>query len=184
MICYVKSLFDSPPILLGSACLGVIAAFLFPESFMFTATLSALIMIVLDALTRLYAQSKKSGGFIKAIKNQSISSRKLFDGTIEKLMILGVLLIVSGCAYMLSPITLPARMLVYGFFILMFSRDLTSIFENLIDAGYKNILPFKRFAEKKVNDAFDSLSSDVINVEKVTPPKESTVSANSDDLPC
>ena len=73
-------------------------------------------------------------------------------------MVLGILLIVSGCAYMLSPITLPAQMLVYGFFILMFSRDLTSIFENLIDAGCKNILPFKRFAEKKVNETFDSLA--------------------------
>ena len=181
MTYYIKSLFNSAPILFGSTFLGIVATFLFPETFIGTATISALIMVVIDAITRVYAQSKKSGGFIKSVKNHSFSSRKLFDGTVEKVMILFVLLIVSGCAYMLSPITMPARMLVHGFFFLMFGRDLTSIFENLIDAGCKNILPFKRFAEKKVTETLDSLSPDVVNIEKIKPPKEST---NSDDMPC
>ena len=162
-MCYIKSLFDSPPLLFGSVFFGIITSFLFSETFVFTATISMIIMIGLDALTRLYAQSRKSGGFIKAIKNKSISSRKLFDGTIEKLVILGVLLIMRGCAYMLSPISLPAQVLTYGFFFLMFGRDLTSIFENLIDAGCHDIVPFKKFADKKISAALDNLTPSISN---------------------
>lgn len=155
---YFKSLFSNSELVMGSTLVGMVAAFLFPEEAYIPATLSTVIMFGVDLLTRLMAIAKTHGGFIKSFKDHHIQSRRIFWGTAEKFVVLMILLTIGGCGYKISPIILPAKILMYGFFVLMFSRDLTSIFENLIEAGYKDIIPFQKFAKKKIDDVMDSLS--------------------------
>ena len=165
MISYIKSLFENHICLFASMAWGAVSAFLFPESAYITASAAVLGMMALDLLTKLYALSKQAGGLRKAFKQHKINSKSFAKGTMDKLIVFGVLLIICGCAYRISPIESLATWFMQVVFSLMFLRDTLSIIENLTDAGVGGLSLFKRIVKKKLNEYVDEEGSDAMDTE-------------------
>jgi phage-related holin len=144
---------------------GAVSTFLFPESAYITASAAVLGMMALDLLTKLYALSKQAGGLRKAFKQHKINSKSFAKGTMDKLIVFGVLLIICGCAYRISPIESLATWFMQVVFSLMFLRDTLSIIENLTDAGVGGLSLFKRVVKKKLNEYVDEEGSDAMDTE-------------------
>jgi phage-related holin len=144
---------------------GAVSTFLFPESAYITASAAVLGMMALDLLTKLYALSKQAGGLRKAFKQHKINSKSFAKGTMDKLVVFGVLLIICGCAYRISPIESLATWFMQVVFSLMFLRDTLSIIENLTDADVGGLSLFKRAVKKKLNEYVDEEGSDAMDTE-------------------
>lgn len=165
MISYIKSLFEDHICLFASMAWGAISTFLFPESAYITTSAAVLGMMALDLFTKLYALSKQAGGLRKAFKQHKINSKSFAKGTMDKLIVFGVLLIICGCAYRISPIESLATWFMQVVFSLMFLRDTLSIIENLTDAGVGGLSLFKRVVKKKLNEYVDEEGSDAMDTE-------------------
>jgi phage-related holin len=165
MVSYIKSLFEDHICLFASMAWGAVSTFLFPESAYITASAAVLGMMALDLLTKLYALSKQAGGLRKAFKQHKINSKSFAKGTMDKLVVFGVLLIICGCAYRISPIESLATWFMQVVFSLMFLRDTLSIIENLTDAGVGGLSLFKRAVKKKLNEYVDEEGSDAMDTE-------------------
>ena len=149
---YAKKLFDDKLLVACSAIWTCIANFLFPNAAVKTAVTAVLIIMLLDLLTRIYALTRQNGGFIKALKCREISSEKFAKGTLDKLLIFGVMLVIVGCAYQLTIIESVAVWFSQIVFILIFLRDVLSIIENLSDAGVSGLSPFKKVVQNKMEE--------------------------------
>ena len=149
---YIKNLFENGIFLAVSTVWGVISTFLFPEDVIMTAALAVLGIMLVDLLTKIFALSKQSGGIKRAIKGHRITSAKFAKGTLDKLIVFGVMLIIGGCAYCISPVSTAATGFMQIVFSLMFLRDILSIIENLTDAGVSGLGPFKKLFAKKMED--------------------------------
>jgi phage-related holin len=165
MVSYIKSLFEDRICLFASMAWGAVSTFLFPESAYITASAAVLGMMALDLLTKLYALSKQAGGLRKAFKQHKINSKSFAKGTMDKLVVFGVLLIICGCAYRISPIESLATWFMQVVFSLMFLRDTLSIIENLTDAGVGGLSLFRRAVKKKLNEYVDEEGSDAMDTE-------------------
>lgn len=165
MASYIKSLFEDHICLFASMAWGAVSTFLFPESAYITASAAVLGMMALDLLTKLYALSKQAGGLRKALKQHKINSKSFAKGTMDKLVVFGVLLIICGCAYRISPIESLATWFMHVVFSLMFLRDTLSIIENLTDAGVGGLSLFERAVKKKLNEYVDEEGSDAMDTE-------------------
>lgn len=165
MVSYIKSLFEDHICLFASMAWGAVSTFLFPESAYITASAAVLGMMALDLLTKLYALSKQAGGLRKALKQHKINSKSFAKGTMDKLVMFGVLLIICGCAYRISPIESLATWFMHVVFSLMFLRDTLSIIENLTDAGVGGLSLFERAVKKKLNEYVDEEGSDAMDTE-------------------
>lgn len=150
--CYFKRLFENHILVTMGAIWGTISAFIFPEEIYFTSAGVVLIVMALDLITKLYALTKQHKGLRNALKKREISSHKFAKGTMDKLIVLGIMLVICGCAYKLSPINFLATGLMQAVFTLMFLRDVLSILENLTDAGVSGLSMFKKIVKKKMDD--------------------------------
>lgn len=108
---------------------------LFPEQAYLTAALAVGAVIVLDIVTKYVALSAKAGGYMKAVRNCTISSNRLWDGTRIKLFSYLVVAILAGLSYrvvQLEQLSIFFATVVYS---IIFLREAQSILENLCDAG-------------------------------------------------
>ncbi len=150
-----KRLFDNEIIVGLGAAWAWLVTFLFPTSTIATAAGAVLIMMGLDLVTKIFALGKQNGGILKAFKCRKISSNKFAKGTLDKLIIFGVMLIISGCAYNLMVIEELATWFTQVVFTIMFLRDALSILENLNDAGVQGLGLFKKVVKKKLDEYCD-----------------------------
>jgi hypothetical protein len=158
---YIKNLFDNCILVAISAIWGVVSQFLFPDQALLAAAAAVLGIMGVDLLTKMFALSRQHGGLRAAIKGRHISSAKFAKGTMDKLIVFGVMLIVGGCAYQISPVASVATGFMQLVFALMFLRDVLSIIENLGDAGISGLGPFKKLVKKKYDEVCgDDSSSD------------------------
>lgn len=175
---YISKLFGND-ILVGLAAVGTLFySFFFPETAYLYGAIAVLIIMVLDLLTKLFSLSRQAGGARKAFKSGCINSRSFFRGTLDKLLVFGVMLIICGCAYKLTIIAEIAIWFTQLVFTLMFLRDVLSILENLTAAGC-DVGIFKRVVQKKM----DECVGDGINVvmpDPTTPDPTITVENNMD----
>ena len=134
---------------------ATIVEFLLPTDMMKTAAVAVLIVMGLDLITRLFAISKKAHGFIRAIKCHKLTSAKFAKGTLDKLIVFGVMLIISAAAYKLMLVETLANWFVQIVFTIMFLRDTISILENLAEAGVKGLGLFQKLVKKKMDDVLE-----------------------------
>lgn len=151
----VKKLFDNEIFITIGAIWATVSNFLFPSSTIYTAAMAVLGIMALDLLTKLFALVRQSGGVKKAFKCRKITSAKFAKGTLDKLIIFGVMLIISGCAYNLIIIEEVATWFTQIVFTVMFLRDALSILENLNDAGVSGLGLFKKVINKKIEEYVD-----------------------------
>lgn len=152
----IKRYFENDVIVGLGAVWAWIVTFLFPTPTFTTAAGAVLILMGLDLLTKIFALSKQNGGFRKAVRCRKIASNKFAKGTIDKLLIFGIMLVVSGCAYNLIIIKDIAIWFTQAVYTIMFLRDVLSIIENLNDAGVQGLGLFKHVVKKKLDDYCDT----------------------------
>ena len=152
----IKKLFDNEIIVgIGAAWAGIVT-FIFPTASIKTAAGAVLILMGLDLITKIFALAKKNGGLKRALRIHKISSKKFAKGTLDKLIIFGVMLIIGGCAYKLMLIKDIAIWFTQAVYTIMFLRDVLSIIENLNDAGVQGLGLFKHIVKKKLDDYCDT----------------------------
>lgn len=148
----IKRLFENEVIVGLGAIWAWIMTFLFPTSTMATAAGAVLILMGLDLITKIYALSRKNCGLRYAIRTRKIVSNKFAKGTLDKLIIFGVMLIIGGCAYNLMIIKDIAVWFTQAVFTIMFLRDALSIIENLNDAGVQGLGLFRKLVKHKLDE--------------------------------
>ena len=110
------------------------------------------VAVILDIFTRLFANSRKSGGFIKAVRERAISSDTLWSRTVVKVVAYLSLQILAGLSMRILPleqVSIAVATIVYSF---LFIREATSVVENLIDAGANDLKPLLFWLKKKEAD--------------------------------
>lgn len=152
---HIKKLFDNEVIVGLGAIWAWVLTFLFPTSTIATAAGAVLILMGLDLVTKIFALSKRNGGLKRALRTHKISSNKFAKGTIDKLIIFGVMLIIGGCAYNLMLIKDIAIWFTQAVFSIMFLRDVLSIIENLNDAGVQGLGLFRKLVKSKLDEIVD-----------------------------
>ena len=152
---YISKLFENHILVALSAIGAVLYRFFFPEEQYLYGTLAVLGMMALDLITNLYAIKKQAGGWMKSIASCKISSQLFFKGTVDKLIVFGVMLIICGFAYRLTIVSQVAIWFTQVVFTLMFLRDTLSIIENLRDAGIKSLGLFEKVIRKKMSEYVD-----------------------------
>ena len=156
VVSYISKLFENHILVALSAIGAFLYHFFFPEEQYLYCTLAVLGMMALDLITKLYAIKKQAGGWKKSIASCKISSQLFFKGTMDKLLVFGVMLIICGFAYQLTLIAQIALWFTQIVFTLMFLRDTLSIIENLRDAGIKSLGLFEKVVRKKMSEYVDN----------------------------
>lgn len=133
---YLKDAINSvkPTIISIVSCINY---FLFPNSAYVSAATSLGIAVLLDIATKYYAISQKNGGFYKAIRERSLSSESLWEGSKRKLIDYFIILLLCSLTTRVILLDHPVITFLSTIpFIVMFLREFQSIIENLIDAGH------------------------------------------------
>jgi len=156
IIDYLHKLFENHVRVILSMIGALLYNFFFPTTHYLYSTIAVLVMMSLDLLTKLYSLKRQAGGWKASIASKKINSFSLFRGTIDKLIVLGVMMIICGCAYQLTLIADVAIWFTQVVYILMFLRDALSIIENLRDAGVQNLGMFEKVIQKKLNEYVDN----------------------------
>lgn len=148
----IKRLFDNEVIVGIGAVWAWVVTFLFPTSTIATAAGAVLILMGLDLITKIFALARQNGGIKKALRTHKINSSRFAKGTLDKLIIFGVMLIIGACAYSLMLIKDIAIWFTQAVFSIMFLRDVLSIIENLDDAGVQGLGLFKHVVKRKLDE--------------------------------
>lgn len=156
IIDYLQKLFEDHVMVFLSMIGALLCKFFFPTTQYLYSTIAVLVMMGLDLLSKLYSLKRQAGGWKASVATKKINSFSLFRGTIDKLIILGVMMIICGCAYQLTLIADIAIWFTQVVYILMFLRDALSIIENLRDAGMQNLGMFEKIIQKKLNEYVDN----------------------------
>lgn len=121
------------------------------------------VAVLLDLLTRLFANSRNAGGFLIAIKAGAISSDTLFTRTVVKVVAYLCLQILAGLSMRVIPleqVSIAAATIIYSF---LFIRESTSVVENLIEAGAEDLKPLLFWLKKREAD----ITEDHVDVKAV-----------------
>lgn len=102
---YLKKLFQADVWLAISATGALLYKFLFPEKQYLYGAGAVLVIMVLDLATKLFSLSRQGGGLRQSLVEKKISSKAFAKGTIDKVLVFGIMMIICGCAYRLTIIS-------------------------------------------------------------------------------
>lgn len=148
---YLCKIFSQKVVLAIAAVFSWIGSILFPEPMYLYGALAVFSLIIVDLLTRLVAIKRQSGGWAKAFTKHKINSKSFAKGTINKMMVFMVLMIMSAAAYQMMIIADVAIWFTQFVFVFLFITEGISILENLMDAGC-NVGFLKKVLKKKLED--------------------------------
>ena len=136
------------------AFIGICNYVLFPDKAILTSACAVGALIILDIITKYVALSHQAGGYMKAVRNCSISSNKLWDGTRIKLYSYLVVAILVGLSYRVVQLEQLSVFLASVVYSILFLREAQSVLENLCDAGadFRWLL---RWTKNKQEQIFD-----------------------------
>ena len=136
------------------AFLGIFNYVLFPDKAILTSACAVGALIILDIITKYVALSHQAGGYMKAVRNCSISSNKLWEGTRIKLYSYLVVAILVGLSYRVVQLEQLSVFLASVVYSILFLREAQSVLENLCDAGadFRWLL---RWTKNKQDQIFD-----------------------------
>ena len=117
-----------------------------------SATFSALLIVMcLDFVCKMVAESVKAGSFFRAIKQHKIQSKKAFRGTAIKFFGYYVLAVVAYQLRRVTPIPQLSEVLSAVIYMFLLIVEGISVFENLTEAGLTSLQPLKRRFEREMN---------------------------------
>ena len=131
---------------------------MFPEKSLMLALSMVLGASMLDIVTKYMALSKKSGGYIRAVKEGRISSKTLWDGTRVKIFSYLIVAMLTGMSYRVIYLQQIGIFLASFVYTIMFLREFQSNLENLCDAGadLKWLLAFTKKQEKNAMEHYSN----------------------------
>lgn len=173
---YIKTLFSDHILVYISAFGAMIVRFLFPTYEYKVGAIAVMCIIILDVITKIYSLSRINGGLKEALKSREINSRSLAKGTLDKLVVFAVMLIICGLLYNMTIIAELAIWFTQVVFLLMFFRDVLSVLENLSDAGLE-VGIFKFVVRRKLEEYVSEEELD-----KISPGKKEGTSGNDKDI--
>lgn len=156
ILLHIRKTFCNVWIIGVSATAAAIWNYIFPNTEYLNSAIAVLIVMGLDVLTKLYTLSKTSGGLICAFRKHIINSHSFMRGTIQKLIIFMIVLILCGAGYRLFPSEGIATTITQTACIAMFLRDALSILENMSDAGWQGLGIFKKIFKNKLDELCDN----------------------------
>lgn len=110
------------------------------------------VAVILDILTRLYAQTVKAGGLFRAIRTRRIMSETLWRGTAVKVVSYLCLQILAGLAMKITQFQVVNMAMVTVIYSFLFLREAISVVENLDDAGAHYLRPLLNWLRRKQDD--------------------------------
>lgn len=131
-----------------------------PDAAYLPAIAAVWIAVILDIFTRLFANSRRCGGFLKAVRARAISSDTLWNRTVVKVVAYLCLQILAGLSMRVLPlaqVSIAVATVIYSF---LFVREATSVVENLVEAGADDLKPLLCWLKKRETD----LTGDRLNV--------------------
>ena len=152
LIEYLRQLFKNHVLVAISAAGAFLYSWILPAPEYKIGAFAVLGAMIVDLWSKLYSIKRKGGGWRKAVFSHSINSASFLRGTIDKLIIFGVMTIICGLAYHISLISSIAVWFTQMVYILMLLRDALSIVENLTDSGVKGLGIFKKLLKLKIKD--------------------------------
>lgn len=152
LIEYLRQLFKNHVLVAISAAGAFLYSWILPVPEYKVGAVVVFAAMLADLGTKLYAIQRKGGGWRKAIFNHLINSASFLRGTIDKLIVFGVMTIICGLAYHISLISSIAVWFTQMVYILMFLRDALSVVENLTDSGIGGLGIFKKLLKLKIKD--------------------------------
>jgi len=144
---------------------GVINYVLFPDKALLIAFYSVGIAIVLDIVTKYRAIGKKHGGLKNARKLGYLLSRKLWEGTKDKLFTYFIIFIFAGLSYRITDMNIfqqASLFLTSVAYLVIFLREFQSCLENLDEAG-SDVSWLLLWTKKKQQQILESEITDQLN---------------------
>jgi len=157
---YFKELFTDRLLVLLGALWSAVYRLIFPDESYLLAAGAVLVIMCVDLLTKIYALSRQAGGLRKAVRTHRINSSSFAKGTMDKLIVYGIMLIVCGAAYRITPISELAIWFTQLIFTIMFLRDVLSIIENLTDAGVTGLTIFRKAVKRKMDNFVENVTGE------------------------
>lgn len=114
-----------------------ISYILFPTETYKTSAVVLACAVILDIATKYYALGKRNGGIWNAIKTGHIQSSKLWTGTLNKVFVYLVLMILAGLSVRVSPVEQIATFFSSFVYFWLFLREGQSCLENILYADPK-----------------------------------------------
>ncbi|WP_161568779.1 phage holin family protein [Exiguobacterium sp. SH5S4] len=118
---------------------GFVSYILFPVDSYQTYAMIVLGVLTTDLLTKYYAISKTNGGLLNSIRIGKLTSQAMWIGTRKKLLSYLVIMVFVGLAYRFEQLSALALMIGNISYAIMFLREMQSIFENMVQAGHKDL---------------------------------------------
>lgn len=128
---------------------GLLSYICFPIESYKTYAMITLGLLVLDLVTKYYAIAKESGGLMKAIRSQALSSHKMWIGTRRKLISYMIVIVLVGLIYRFEQLQDIAGLIGTLSYCVMFLREAQSVLENMVQAGHKDLSPWLLWARRK-----------------------------------
>lgn len=160
MIEYIKKLTDNDFFVILGSIWGIVSCFLFPSDAVYKSTLAVIGIMVIDLITRLYALARSEKGLMNAVRNRKIRSCHFAKGTIDKLLVLGLTLVIGGFAHQLPLLEKGTSWFISTVLTVMFLRDVLSIVENLVDAGVTGLGVVKDVVQNELGTILKNVSED------------------------
>lgn len=118
---------------------GLLSYVLFPVDSYQTYAMIVLGALTLDLITKYYAIAKMNNGLLNSIRIGKLTSQAMWLGTRKKLLSYLIVMVFVGLAYRFEELSALALMIGNLSYAIMFLREVQSIFENMVQAGHKDL---------------------------------------------
>ena len=118
---------------------GLASYVLFPVDSYKTYAMIVLGVLTLDLITKYYAIAKTNGGLLNSIRVGKLTSQAMWLGTRKKLLSYLIIMVFVGLAFRFEELSGIALMIGNLSYAIMFLREMQSIFENMVQAGHKDL---------------------------------------------
>ena len=133
-----------------------VAAFVFLVGQPTAAFYALWVAVILDLISRLFAESKNHGGFIRAVKERHIQSDKIFRGTAVKIVAYFFMCVLAHQSTYICQYDAPAAFFGTVVYSILFLVEVWSITENFQEAGVKSFSWISKFSKKRLEQIVDA----------------------------
>ena len=150
---------------------GLASYVLFPVDSYKTYAMIVLGVLTLDLITKYYAIAKTNGGLLNSIRVGKLTSQAMWLGTRKKLLSYLIIMVFVGLAFRFEELSGIALMIGNLSYAIMFFREMQSIFENMVQAGHKDLSTWLVWT-KRNRESLEKLAETVEEVAQQAEPDD------------
>lgn len=153
---------------------GLVSYVLFPVDSYQTYAMIVIGVLTLDLITKYYAIAKTNGGLRHSIRIGKLTSSAMWTGTRKKLLSYLIIMVFVGLAYRFEELSAVALMIGNLSYAIMFLRETQSVFENMVEAGHKDLGVWLRWT-KRNKESLEKLAETVEEVADKSPSDQENI---------